>query len=166
MDIESCLWCGLTWMTDHLHPTPLLSTPLSFPHLPPSLISPSSVLSYHAVLLSSRGGLCWRSSEELSCAVCFFSPSSPHFRSPGEKETREEGAGGEGGKLSSQRGLGERQANKDMWWRGEWDTLNFQQQQKKIRQKGQMDKGADRRKTNILHIHQRFWPKLWHTFAI
>lgn len=68
-----------------------------------------------------------------SCLVpsAFFPPPSPHFRSPGEKETREEGAGGEGGKLSSQRGLGERQANKDMWWRGEWDTLNFQQKKKK-----------------------------------
>lgn len=72
-------------MTDHLHPTPLLSTPLSSPHLPPSLISPSSVLSYPAVLLFSRGGRCWRSSEELSCAVCFFSPSLPSLPQPRRK---------------------------------------------------------------------------------
>lgn len=105
---------------------------LSLPHSYPSLISPSSVLNYPAILLFSRGGWCWRSAEELSCAVCFTPSLLPPLTSAAQEKTNrgEEGAGGEGGKLPTQKGLRERAKagqQRHVWWSGERDTLNFQQ---------------------------------------
>lgn len=146
----------------HLNDRPPASsslTPLCLPHSSPSLISPSSVLNYPTVLLFSRGGLCWRSAEELSCAVCFFFfffsslHSFPQPRSKENKGGRSRRKGREGsyhptgssdkGELTEARVMERRTGHIKLPTR------------KKIRQNGQMDKGADRRKTDILRIHQR-----------
>lgn len=89
----------------------------------------------------------------------FFSSSPPstHFRSPGVKKTREEGAGEKGGREGSYHPTGSSD-------KGELTEARVMERRtghiklptrKKIRQNGQMDKGADRRKTDILRIHQR-----------
>lgn len=67
-------------------PGPVLSELLLIPRT--SLISLSSVLNYSLVLLFSRGGPCWRSTQEWSCAVGYFSPFAAAAQERGGRRER------------------------------------------------------------------------------
>lgn len=115
MTLETWQWCSL--LTEFWTFFTCTSTPPTSPSLIPlhPSLAPSSVLNYPAVLSFSRGGWGVALRRLLSGTLLpsFLPPAIPPTSAAQEKRKRgRTEAGGEGGKLPSRRGLGERRANK------------------------------------------------------